>query len=89
MAWSIDFSPTAQKNLDKIGSEPAKRILSYLNDRVALSGNPRSLGKALNGSRLGLLWRYRVGDYRIICEIKDEVIQILVVKIGHRSDVYK
>ncbi len=88
MAWKIELSQSASKSLDKLGSEPAKRILLYLNQRLALMHNPRELGAALQGSRLGDLWKYRVGDYRFICDIQDKTISILVVKVGHRSDVY-
>jgi mRNA interferase RelE/StbE len=88
MAWKIEISQPALNSINKLGSEQAKRILMFLDKRLAPMADPRELGAALQGSRLGDLWKYRVGDYRIICDIQDEVVRILVVKIGHRSDVY-
>jgi len=66
----------------------AKRILDYLDDKIAPLENPRIRGKALSGP-LGELWRYRVGDYRLICEIQDNIMRILVVEAGHRREIYK
>ena len=88
MAWEIELSRVAEKKIEKLGSEPARRILLFLFERLANLENPRGLGDALSGSRLGELWRYRVGDYRIICEIQDQLVRVLVVNVGHRSDVY-
>ncbi len=83
MAWKIDYSETALKQLHKLDRQVARRILAYMDERIALSDDPRSLGKALIGS-LGDFWRYRVGDYRIICEIQDQALCILVVQLGNR-----
>lgn len=88
MAWRIELSETASKQLAKFDKVEAKRITKFLRQRLAVIENPRSTGKALTGS-LGGLWRYRVGDYRLICEIQDGVLCILVVKIGNRREVYK
>ena len=66
----------------------AKRILDYMDERIAPASDPRSYGKPLTGP-LGNLWRYRVGDFRVICSIEDEVLLILVVEIGDRKDVYR
>jgi mRNA interferase RelE/StbE len=66
-----------------------KRILKFLRDRLAKLDNPRSIGKALQGSRLGEFWSYRVGDLRIICKIQDDRLIVLVVRIGHRRDIYR
>jgi mRNA interferase RelE/StbE len=88
MAWTIELSKEAQKQIEKLGSEPAKRILIFLQERLSTIENPRQLGAALTGSRFGELWKYRVGDYRLVCEIQDQTVKILVVKVGHRSDVY-
>ena len=79
----------AQKNLDQLDPGIARRILAYLNDRVASSDDPRSIGQALKGSRLGEFWKYRVGDYRIIANIEDNALRVLVIKIGNRRDVYR
>jgi len=89
MAWNIELSPEARKDLAKIGATEAKRVLKFLHGRVRLAEDPRSMGKALKGSRFAGLWRYRSGDYRILCEIQDEKINILVVLVGHRREVYK
>lgn len=89
MAWNIELSPEARKDLAKIGAPEAKRLLKFLHERIRLMDDPRSIGGALKGSRFEGLWRYRSGDYRILCEIQDEKIRILVVMVGHRRKVYK
>jgi len=89
MAWRIDFDPAATKELDKLGQEPARRIIRFLSDRVATLDDPRSIGAALKGSKFGEFWKYRVGDYRVIAAIEDAELRILVVRIGHRRGVYK
>ena len=89
MAWQIEFSPDADKALTRLGVDTQKRIVRFLRERVANMENPRSTGKALVGTALSGLWRYRVGDYRIFCRIEDEKICIAVVAIGNRRDVYK
>ena len=89
MAWKVEISPAANADLAKLGSTDAKRILKFLFERIASRDDPRSTGKALVGSELGGLWRYRVGDYRILCRIEDDRIAILVVEIGHRREIYK
>ncbi len=88
MKWIIEFDPSAVKELDKLDPQQAKRILRFLFDRVAHLDDPRSIGEALKGSRFKTLWKYRVGDYRIITSIEDNVTRILVVKIGDRKEVY-
>ena len=89
MNWIIEFDPSAVKELDKLDPQQAKRILRFLFDRVAHLDDPRSIGEALKGSRFNTLWKYRVGDYRIITSIEDNVTRILVVKIGDRKEVYR
>ncbi|MGD0269760.1 MAG: type II toxin-antitoxin system RelE/ParE family toxin [Candidatus Sulfotelmatobacter sp.] len=88
MAWTIDYTQSARNQLKKLDKPVARRILDFLDNRVAKHDDPRSLGKALTGS-LGTLWRYRVGDYRIICEIQRSTVRILVVRVGHRGEVYR
>jgi mRNA interferase RelE/StbE len=88
MKWIIEFDPSAVKELDKLDPQQAKRILRFLFDRVAHLDDPRSIGEALKGARFKTLWKYRVGDYRIITSIEDNVTRILVVKIGDRKEVY-
>ncbi|MBF0263262.1 MAG: type II toxin-antitoxin system RelE/ParE family toxin [Magnetococcales bacterium] len=89
MAWKVYLDPSADRELGRLDPGVAKRILSFLHDRVAVLDNPRSIGEALKGSRLGGFWKYRVGDYRIICAIEDDVLQVLVVRIGNRREVYR
>lgn len=89
MKWTIEFHPSAVKELDKLDPQQAKRILRFLFDRAAHLDDPRSIGEALKGSRFNTLWKYRVGDYRIITSIEDNVTRILVVKIGDRKEVYR
>ena len=89
MAWTVEINDNALKQLEKLGKPEARRIRDYLDDRVAPLSDPRQLGKGLNGSKLGELWRYRVGDYRIICDLQDNRLVVLVVEIGHRREVYR
>jgi mRNA interferase RelE/StbE len=89
MTWRISFDPAAEKELKKIDRPEAVRILRFLSERVAELEDPRSIGEALKGSRLGDLWKYRVGDYRVIADIQDGELRIVVVRIGNRRDVYR
>ena len=88
MAWTIEYSHTAKEQLRKLDRQTARRILDYAEERLAFRDNPRELGKALSG-HLGALWRYRVGDYRLICDIQDSASKILVLRIGKRTEVYR
>lgn len=88
MAWQIDLTETASRQLAKIDKQTAKRITRFLRERIAPLDDPRSTGKALTGP-LGGFWRYRVGDYRIICDIQDGALCVLVVEIGNRREVYR
>jgi mRNA interferase RelE/StbE len=89
MAWSVELSPVADRQLSKLDPQHAKRILKFLSSRLSNLENPRSIGQALQGARFGEFWKYRVGSYRLICKIEDERILILVLQIGHRRDVYR
>jgi mRNA interferase RelE/StbE len=89
LAWVIKLSETAEKQLAKLDKPVALRLVKFLRERVAVLGDPRSIGAALTGSRFGELWKYRQGDYRIIARIEDDVLQILVVQVGHRKEVYR
>ena len=89
MAWKIELTPLAEKNLDKLDRQVARRILSFLHGRLALLDDPRSLGETLKGSELGEFWKYRVGDYRIISRIEDRKVMIFIVRIGNRREVYR
>ena len=88
MAWTIEFVPAAAKELNAIGATQASRIVKFLSTRLSKLDDPRSIGEALKG-RLGQLWKYRIGDYRIIADIQDKKVLILVVRVGHRREVYK
>jgi len=88
LAWRIELTASAEKSLSKLDRTAAKRITTFLRERVASADDPRSSGKALAGQLAGL-WRYRVGDYRVICQIEDGKLLILVVTIGHRGDIYR
>lgn len=89
MAWKVELYPAAERALDKLDPQIAKRILAFLHGRLASIENPRSIGEALTGSKLGEYWKYRVGDFRIIAEIEDKQLRILVIKIGNRREVYR
>ncbi len=87
MAWNIEFDPAALKELSRLSEEAQKRIIQYLKKRVAKSHDPKKLGKPLRGEKTGL-WRYRLGKYRIICLIEKKLLRVLVLRIGHRRNVY-
>jgi len=89
LAWQIQFDDAAMKDLAKLDKQIAKRITDFLRGRVAVLDNPRTIGEALKGSKLGEFWKYRVGDWRIIASIEDGALRILVVKIGNRREVYR
>ena len=89
MAWLIEFDDAAKKDLSKLDKQIARRITGFLRERLAPLDDPRSLGHALKGAALGELWRYRVGDYRIICDIQDGALRILVITIGNRREIYR
>ena len=88
MTWTIEYTKTAATQLRKLDRQAARRILDYLDDKISPLENPRTRGKALSGP-LGELWRYRVGDYRVLCEIRDNYMRILVIEADHRRQVYK
>lgn len=88
-AWTIEFAESAARQLRKLDRPVARRIVAFLRERVSTAADPRSLGEALKGDELGRFWKYRVGDYRVIAEIRDHEIRIVVVRLGHRSAVYR
>ena len=89
MAWQIEFDPSAAKELAKLDKPAARRIVQFLRERVSPLTNPRSLGEALRGDDLGSFWKYRLGDYRVVAEIIDRRVVIIVVRVGHRREVYR
>ena len=88
MAWTIEYTKTALTQLEKLDRTTARRILDYMDERVAASDNPRRIGRPLSGP-MGGLWRYRVGDWRVICDIQGDTLRILVVRVGRRDKVYR
>ncbi len=88
MAWTIEYVLSVRKPMERLDPMVRRRIRAFLSERVATLDDPRQLGGPLQGARLGGLWRYRVGDYRILVEIKDEIVTVLLVGIGHRGEVY-
>jgi mRNA interferase RelE/StbE len=89
LAWRIEFADSATQQFRKLDPAVARRITAFLRDRVVPADDPRTLGAALKGDELAQFWKYRVGDYRIIAEIHDREMRILVVRLGHRRDVYR
>ena len=89
MKWTIEYAVSTQKPMRRLDPQIRRRIRDFLSTRVACLDDPRQLGEALQGARLGGLWRYRVGDYRILVEIKDEIVTVIVIGVGHRGEVYR
>ncbi|MEW6633974.1 MAG: type II toxin-antitoxin system RelE/ParE family toxin [Pseudomonadota bacterium] len=88
MAWKLEYARSARKFVEKLDPQTRNRIRDFIENRLAELENPPELGKPLKGP-LATFWRYRVGDYRIICDVQDSRLVILVVTIGHRGDVYR
>jgi mRNA interferase RelE/StbE len=87
LAWTVEISDFAEKQLSKLDRPVQKRLLDWLDDRIEGCKNPRHFGEPLRGDLAGL-WRYRVGDFRIICEIQEQRLVVLALAIGHRRDIY-
>lgn len=88
MAWTIEYDEGALADLKKFDRQIQREILDYMEKRIGRAEDPRTFGKPLRHSKFGL-WRYRVRDYRIICELRDARLRVLVVAVGHRSTVYE
>jgi mRNA interferase RelE/StbE len=88
MNWAYNFDERAFKELRKLGTQAQRDIISYLDERISGEDDPRRFGKGLKADLAGL-WRYRVGDYRILCQIRDRELLVLVVAVGNRRDVYE
>ena len=89
MAWIIKYTESSSEQLKKLDKQTALRVLDYMDERVAVLAYPRSLGKNLKGPKMGEYWRYRVGDIRVICNISDGQMTVLVIEIGNRREVYR
>lgn len=87
MAWIVEIQKSAKKELSKLDKTAAERILRFLEERIATDEDPRRFGESLAENLAGL-WKYRIGDYRVIVEIQDERVVVLVLRVGHRSKVY-
>ena len=89
MAYEIEFDPDAVKDLQKLDRPIQQRLIGFLKTRVAQLDDARSIGEALAGARSGTYWKYRVGDWRIICDLQDQRIVVRVLRIGNRREVYR
>lgn len=89
MVWTIKYTESSLRQLKRLDKPVAQRVLDYMDERVAVLVDPRAAGKNLVGPRMGSYWRYRVGDVRVICDVQDEVLVILVIELGHRREVYR
>ena len=89
MAWRVELADSAAKQLRKLDPQIAKRILTFLRDRVSVLDDPRSIGEALRGKDFGDFWKYRIGDWRIIADLDDGVLLITVIRIGNRREIYR
>jgi mRNA interferase RelE/StbE len=89
MAWKIEIQREADRDLAKLSSENSRRVLKFLHERLGKLDNPRSIGEALHGPVIGKFWKYRVGDCRVIADIQDDAVSILVVRVGNRREVYR
>ena len=87
MDWTVEISDVAEKQLRKLDRQIQKRLLDWLDDRIEGCKNPKHFGEPLRGGMSGL-WRYRVGDFRIICEIQEHQLIVLVLTVGHRREIY-
>lgn len=87
MAWTVDYTGTAKRQMRKLDKQSARRIMDYVDER-ARSGEPRASGRMLSGP-LGKLWRYRVGDFRVICDLQDPALRVLVVTVAQRDKAYR
>jgi mRNA interferase RelE/StbE len=88
LGWKVEYDPRAVDDLNRLSREVKADIVRYLEERIAQATNPRDFGRPLRHDRFGL-WRYRVRDYRIICTLRDDVMIVLVVGVGHRRGVYR
>ena len=89
LAFDIEFDPDAVKDLKKLDRPVQQRLVGFLKERVAPLDNPREIGEALAGATLGNYWKYRVGDWRIICDIQDKRIVVRVLRVGNRKEIYR
>jgi mRNA interferase RelE/StbE len=89
VAWTIEYDLAARKHIEKLDSQTRRRLRNFLEVRIAALENPRLSGQALQRSQLGQFWQYRVGDYRIICDLQGQRLVVLVIETGRRSEIYR
>ena len=88
MAWTVEFDAEAAEEFKSLDHSVQRRLQDYIRDRISAAEDPRAFGRPLRGDKVGL-WRYRVGNYRMICSIEEKAATVLVLRIGHRREVYK
>lgn len=88
MAWTVSLEPRALSELKKLDRPAQQRIVRFLRERIAGDHDPRGFGKPLTGDKVGL-WRYRIAQYRIVCRIDDAHLDVLVLRVAHRKEVYR
>lgn len=88
MVWRVEFDHRAKRELDKLDRSAKERMVRFLRERIAANEDPRRTGEALHGDK-STLWKYRVGNYRLICDIQDARVTVLVLAIGHRREIYR
>ncbi len=88
MTWTVEFDDAAVKELRKLDRQVQREILRYFRERIATDEDPRRFGKSLSRDLTGL-WRYRVHNYRMICNIEDDKLIVLILRVGHRKDIYE
>jgi len=88
LAWKVELHPHALKELSRLGGPGQQRILRFLRERIQTEENPRRLGGPLHGAKRDL-WKYRIGDYRLICDIQDDKVLVLMLRVGHRRQIYR
>lgn len=88
MTWQVEWDDRARRELRRLDASIQRQILRYLRERIVSEASPRRFGKALTGDWIGL-WRYRVGDYRLVCKIEDDQLVVLVLAVGHRREIYE
>jgi mRNA interferase RelE/StbE len=88
VTWKVEWDDRARKELRRLDSFVQKEILNYLRSRILIANDPRLFGQSLSANKSGL-WRYRIGNYRLVCKIEDDKLIVLVVGVGHRKDIYE
>jgi mRNA interferase RelE/StbE len=88
LAWKVEFHPHALKELSRLDRVGQQRILRLLRERIETGEDPRRLGSPLHGPKRDL-WKYRIGDYRLLCDIRNDEVLVLVLRVGHRKEIYR